>query len=69
MGTCNSLYWKNGISGKIGVIVTMGLTGGCSVISGVEPGIIKWYDIWYPTGWEYVRQHELKHCQGYADLF
>ena len=66
---CNRMYWDNGIGGKLGVIATMGLTGGCAVISGTEPGVIRWCDIWFPEGWGHVRAHELKHCQGYADLF
>ena len=69
MCACNGLYWDNGLGGKLGVISTLGLTMGCSVISGTQPGVIRWCEIWYPAGWEHVREHELKHCQGYADLF
>ena len=69
MGSCNRMAWRDGAAGKLGVILTMGLTGGCSVISGTEPGVIRWCDIWYPDGWEYVRRHELQHCKGYRDLF
>ena len=69
MCACNGLYWDNGLGGKLGVISTLGLTMGCSVISGTQPGVIRWREIWYPAGWEHVREHELKHCQGYADLF
>ena len=32
-------------------------------------GQIERGEIWYPEGWEWVRQHELQHCKGYADLF
>jgi hypothetical protein len=67
--TCNGIYWREGVAGKLGVILTLGMTGGCAVISGTEPGVIRWCDIWYPDGWERVRQHELQHCRGYADLF
>lgn len=67
--TCNRLHWDDGIAGKLGVVATLGCTLGCSVISGTEPGVIRWCDIYYPAGSEYIRKHELKHCQGYADLF
>ena len=69
MCACNGLYWDNGLGGKLGVISTLGLTMGCSVISGTQPGVIRWCEIWYPEGWEQVREHELQHCRGYADLF
>ena len=65
--TCNKLYWQRGQ--KIGVILSLGLTYGCSLISGPAVGQIERCEIWYPDGWEWVRQRELQHCRGYADLF
>lgn len=50
MGACNRLYWNDGIGGKLGVVATLGLSLGCSVISGTEPGVIRWCEIWYPAG-------------------
>ena len=64
---CNNLYWQRGQ--KIGVILSLGLTAGCSLVSGPAVGRIERCEIWYPEGWEWVRQHELQHCRGYADLF
>ena len=64
---CNKLYWQRGK--KIGVILSLGLTAGCSLVSGPAVGQIERCEIWYPDGWEWVRQHELQHCRGYADLF
>ena len=64
---CNRLYWHRGQ--KIGVILSLGLTVGCSLVSGPAVGQIEQCEIWYPEGWEWVRQHELKHRQGYRDLF
>ena len=64
---CNNLYWQRGQ--KIGVILSLGLTAGCSLVSGSAVGQIERCEIWYPEGWEWVRQHELQHCRGYADLF
>ena len=64
---CNKLYWQRGQ--KIGVILSLGLTAGCSLVSGPAVGQIERCEIWYPDGWEWVRQHELQHCRGYADLF
>ena len=64
---CNKLYWQRGQ--KIGVILSLGLTAGCSLVSGSAVGHIERCEIWYPDGWEWVRQHELQHCRGYADLF
>ena len=64
---CNNLYWQRGQ--KIGVILSLGLTAGCSLVSGPTVGQIERCEIWYPDGWEWVRQHELQHCRGYADLF
>jgi hypothetical protein len=66
---CNRICWADGLGGKLGVIGTFGMTMGCAVISGTEPGVIRWCDIYYPEGWARVREHELRHCQGYADLF
>ena len=42
MCACNSIYWDEGIGGKVGIIATLGMTMGCSVISGTEPGVIRW---------------------------
>ena len=64
---CNRLYWDRGE--LLGVILSAGCTLGCSLVSGPAVGQIERCEIWYPAGWEYVREHELKHCQGYADLF
>ena len=64
---CNRLHWGRGE--RIGVLLTGGCTLGCSLISGPAVGQIERCEIWYPEGWEWVRQHELKHCQGYRDLF
>ena len=64
MCACNGLYWDDGLGGKLGVVATLGLTMGCSVISGTKPGVIRWCEIWYPAGWEHVREHELQHCRG-----
>ena len=65
--TCNKLYWQRGQ--KIGVILSLGLTAGCSLVSGPAVGQIERCEVWYPDGWEWVRQRELQHCRGYADLF
>ena len=64
---CNRLHWDRGE--RLGVILTMGMTLGCSLVSGQAVGQIEQCEIWYPEGWEWVRQHELQHCKGYADLF
>ena len=64
---CNRLHWGRGE--RIGVLLTGGCTLGCSLISGPAVGQIERCEIWYPEGWEWVRQHELQHCKGYADLF
>ena len=64
---CNKLYWQRGQ--KIGVILSLGMTAGCSLVSGPAVGQIERCEIWYPDGWEWVRQHELQHCKGYRDLF
>ena len=64
---CNRLYWDRGE--RLGVILSAGCTLGCSLVSGPDVGQIERCEIWYPAGWEWVRQHELKHCRGYADLF
>ena len=66
-GACNRLHWDRGQ--RLGVILTMGMTLGCSLVSGPAVGQIEQCEIWYPEGWEWVRQHELQHCRGYADLF
>ena len=66
-GACNRLHWDRGQ--RLGVILTMGMTLGCSLVSGPAVGQIEQCEIWYPDGWEWVRQHELQHCRGYADLF
>ncbi|MDX9833010.1 MAG: hypothetical protein RBU35_22260 [Anaerolineae bacterium] len=63
---CNRLHWGRGE--RIGVLLTGGCTLGCSLVSGQAVGQIERCEIWYPDGWEYVREHELKHCQGYRDL-
>ena len=54
---------------RLGVILSAGCTLGCSLVSGPAVGQIERCEIWYPEGWEWVRQHELQHCKGYADLF
>ena len=64
---CNKLYWDRGE--YFGVVLSAGCTFGCSLVSGGEVGKIERCEIWYPEGWEWVRQHELQHCKGYADLF
>ena len=64
---CNRLHWDRGE--RLGVILTMGMTLGCSLVSGPAVGQIEQCEIWYPDGWEWVRQHELQHCRGDADLF
>lgn len=64
---CNRLHWDRGE--RLGVILSAGCTLGCSLVSGPAVGQIERCEIWYPAGWEWVRQHELQHCRGYADLF
>lgn len=66
---CNRVRWQDGVAGKLSVIGTLGLSCGCSRISGTEPGVIRWCDVYYPRGNKRVREHELQHCRGYADLF
>ena len=64
---CNRLYWGRGE--YAGVIFSLGCTLGCSLVSGSQVGLIERCEIWYPAGWQWVRQHGLQHCRGYRDIF
>lgn len=42
---------------------------GCADIRVNRDGVITKCHIYYPTGDERIRQHELRHCMGYKDVF